>query len=70
MGEMYFRTSEHIFIQQGCAAIAVSSSWFIEHMDNQSITHTEKDNLSIVDNRRVVEIADALNALIRMIGSD
>lgn len=54
--------SDHsIFIQYGCPAIAVSSQWFIEHMDNQDITHTPKDNLDIVDSRKVVEIAEALN---------
>ena len=50
-----------IFIQYGCPAIAVSSQWFIEHIDSQDITHTPKDNLGIVDGRKVVEIAEALN---------
>jgi len=54
-----------IFIQQGCPAIAVSSKWFIDHMDSQTITHTPGDNPGIVDCRRVVEIAAALNRLIR-----
>ncbi len=54
-----------IFVQQGCPAIAVSSKWFIDHMDNQTITHTPKDNAGIVDCRKVVEIAEALNWLIR-----
>lgn len=54
-----------IFVQQGCPAIAVSSKWFIDHMDSQTITHTPKDNTGIVDCRKVVEIAEALNWLIR-----
>ena len=54
-----------IFIQQGCPAIAVSSQWFIEHIDSQDITHTPKDNPDIVDCRKVVEIAEALNGFIR-----
>lgn len=54
-----------IFIQYGCPAIAVSSQWFIEHIDSQDITHTPKDNLDIVDCRKVVEIAEALNWLVR-----
>jgi len=54
-----------IFVQQGCPAIAVSSKWFIDHMDSQEITHTPKDNLDIVDYRKVVEIAEALNWLLR-----
>lgn len=53
-----------IFVQQGCPAIAVSSKWFIDHMDSQDITHTPKDNAGIVDCRKVVELAEALNRLI------
>ncbi|RPI00330.1 MAG: M28 family peptidase [Calditrichaeota bacterium] len=55
-----------IFVQHGCPAMAVSSQWFLEHMDSQEITHTAKDNLEIVDCRKVVEIAEALNWFIRM----
>jgi aminopeptidase YwaD len=54
-----------MFIQQGCSAIAVTSKWFLDNIDNQTITHTSKDNVSIVDCRKVVEIADVLNKLIR-----
>lgn len=54
-----------IFIQYGCPAIAVSSQWFIEHIDSQDITHTPKDNLDIVDCCKVVEIVEALNWLLR-----
>lgn len=54
-----------IFIQHGCPAIAVSSQWFIEHIDSQEITHTPKDNIDIVDCRKVIEIAEALNWLLR-----
>jgi aminopeptidase YwaD len=54
-----------IFVQQGCPAIAVSSKWFIDNLDSQSITHTPKDNAGIVDCHKVVEIAEALNWLIR-----
>lgn len=54
-----------IFLQQGCPAIAVSSQWFIDHIATQEITHTPEDNMSIVDCRKVVEIAQALHWLIR-----
>ncbi len=54
-----------IFIQYGCPAIAVTSQWFLEHIEVQEITHTPKDNPEIVDGRRVVEIAQALNWFIR-----
>ncbi len=53
-----------MFIQNGCPAIAVSSQWFTDNIDNQEITHTSKDDLDIVDNRHLVEIAQALSLLI------
>lgn len=54
-----------IFIQYGCPAIAVSSQWLIDHMESQEITHTPKDNMDIVDGRKLVEIAEALNWFLR-----
>ncbi len=54
-----------IFIQQGCPAIAVSSRWLIENMSRQEITHTPKDNLEIVNPGKLVEIARALERLLR-----
>lgn len=54
-----------IFIQYGCPAIAVSSQWLIDHMESQEITHTPKDNMGIVDGRKLVEIAEALNWFLR-----
>ena len=54
-----------IFTQKGCPAIAISSQWFTENIDSQEITHTPKDNIEIVDRHKVVEIAQALDLLIR-----
>ena len=54
-----------IFLQYGIPAIAVSSKWFIDNMSDQDITHTPKDNPEIVDCCKLVEIANALNTLIR-----
>ena len=54
-----------IFIQNGCPAIAVSSQWLIDHMESQEITHTPKDSMDIVDGRKLVEIAEALNWFLR-----
>lgn len=56
-----------IFLQSGIPAIAVSSKWFIDNIADQDITHTPKDNPSIVDCNKLVEIALALNSLIRLI---
>lgn len=49
-----------IFLQYGIPAIAVSSEWFINNIEQQDITHTPKDNLSIVDINKVVDIAVAI----------
>ena len=56
-----------IFIQNGCPAIAVSSNWFIENMETQDVTHTPKDNIEIVDCKKVVEVASALEWFINEI---
>jgi len=56
-----------IFIQYGRPAIAVSSEWFTENADSQNVTHTPRDDLDIVDYRKIVVIAEALNELIREI---
>lgn len=53
-----------IFLQMGCPALAVSSKWLIDHMDSQQITHTVRDNLSIVDSGKLVVAARALASLI------
>ncbi len=54
-----------IFIQNGVPAIAVSSQWFTENIESQDITHTAKDNLDIVDYNKIIDIAEAINELVR-----
>ena len=56
-----------IFLQFGIPAIAVSSKWFIDNINEQEITHTAKDNVGIVDCYKLVEISRALNAFIRSV---
>lgn len=56
-----------IFLQYGVPAIAVSSKWFIDNIGDQDITHTPKDNITIVDCNKLIEISHALNTLIRSI---
>lgn len=63
-GLPWFQGDHSIFLQYGCPAIAVSSDWFIENMDNQDITHTPKDNIEIVSYERVYEIASAIHEII------
>jgi len=64
-GIQWSQGDHSIFTQNGLPAIAVSSKWFTENIDSQEITHTEKDNIEIVDCQKVVEIAQALNNLVR-----
>jgi aminopeptidase YwaD len=66
-GSQWPQGDHSIFIQMGCPALAVSSDWLIEHMDSQDITHTPKDNPGIVDCRRLVEAARALDYFVRRI---
>jgi aminopeptidase YwaD len=64
-GVPWYQGDHSIFIQNGRPAIAVSSEWFTNNVDSQEITHTPKDNLEIVNCQKVVEIAEALNLLVR-----
>lgn len=63
-GLPWYQGDHSIFLQNDRPAIAVSSNWFIEHMECQDITHTAKDNLSIVNCERVVECALGIAELI------
>lgn len=63
-GTPWYQGDHSIFLQYGRPAIAVSSSWFLENLETQDITHTPKDNLSIVNYERIVEIAMAIKELL------
>ena len=63
-GLPWYQGDHSIFIQYGRPAIAVSSNWFIEHMEDQDITHTPKDNPDIVNYERIPESARAIAELI------
>jgi len=65
-GAQWYQGDHSIFVQQGRPAIAVTSEWFLMNMANQDITHTPKDNLDIVDSKKVVEIAEALYQIVRL----
>ena len=64
-GAAWVQGDHSMFIQNGCPAMAVSSLWFTDHIDNQEVTHTPKDNIDIVDCHKLVEIARALDQFIR-----
>jgi len=64
-GIQWVQGDHSIFVQFGRPAIAVSSKWFIENVDAQTITHTEKDNISIVNPKKLVDIALAIEKFVR-----
>ena len=66
-GLPWYQGDHSLFLQNGCPAIAVSSQWFIENMECQELTHTLKDNLSIVNYERVAECAIGIAELIKKI---
>jgi aminopeptidase YwaD len=63
-GVPWYQGDHSIFLQQGIPAIAVSSAWFVDHVDSQQITHTPADHPDIVNHDRVVEIARAIQQFI------
>jgi aminopeptidase YwaD len=64
-GVQWYQGDHSMFTQHGRPAIAVSSNWFTENIDSQEITHTPKDNINIVNPLKLVEIAEALNQMVR-----
>jgi aminopeptidase YwaD len=66
-GPQWPQGDHSIFVQFGVPAVAVTSEWFIDNMENQDVTHTPKDRPEITDCRKLVEIAYALNDFIRLI---
>ena len=66
-GKQWVQGDHSIFVQSGIPAIAVSSKWFIDNIDSQTITHTKKDNLSIVKPEKIVQIAESIAALIQQL---
>ncbi len=64
-GVQWIQGDHSVFVQNGRPAIAISSKWFTENIDSQEITHTPKDNIDIVDPKKLVEIAEAVDLLVR-----
>lgn len=54
-----------MFVQAGRPAIAITSKWFLDNLYTQNITHTPMDNLDMVNYKKIVETAVAINSLIR-----
>ncbi|MDD4142654.1 MAG: M28 family peptidase [Bacteroidales bacterium] len=69
-GLPWYQGDHSMFLQNGCPAIAVSSQWFIENFEIQELTHTPKDNLSIVNYERVAECALGITKFIVSLSHD
>ncbi len=59
-GEPWVEGDHSIFLQHGRPAIAVTSAWMLEHMHDQTITHTPADTIENVDCGKLVELSVAL----------
>lgn len=64
-GIQWVQGDHSIFVQFGRPAIAISSEWFINNFESQTITHTDKDNLSIVNPEKLVDIALAVETFVK-----
>ncbi len=63
-GPQWPQGDHSIFVQNGVPAIAITSKWLLDNHD-QDITHTKRDNISIIDCSRLVDVSLALNSFIR-----
>jgi len=59
-GKPWVQGNHSIFLQFGVPAIAISSEWLLDNLENQQITHTENDNVDIVDISKITELAEAI----------
>lgn len=64
VGDHWVQGDHSIFIQQKCPAIAVTSKWFLDHIDQQDITHTPQDNIAIIAADKLVTIAQAIKSIL------
>jgi aminopeptidase YwaD len=64
-GEPWFQSDHMIFVQNQVPAVAITSDQFMELSTH--ITHTPKDNLDLVDNEKLVILAQTLNNLLNTI---
>ncbi len=63
-GPPWYQGDHSIFLQHGRPAIAVTSEWIINNMETQDITHTERDNLSVLNHKKVVESTIGIHELL------
>lgn len=62
-GEPWYNGDHMIFVQSGLPALAFTAELMPELM--RTVTHTAADTPDIIDGRKLVELAQSLNALVR-----
>ena len=61
-GEQWYQSDHAVFVQQGRPAMAITSDRFMELSTH--ITHTPKDDVDLVDYKKLVDVALALREMI------
>lgn len=67
-GPQWYQGDHSIFIQQGCPAVAVTSERFMEL--SRDFTHTEMDDVGLVDIGKVVDTAHAVQQIVNVVGRE
>jgi aminopeptidase YwaD len=57
-------------LQQGVAAISLSSQWFLDNIDTQTITHTPNDLPELIDPQKLVDTAECIARFIHQCARD
>lgn len=66
-GNQWVQGDHSIFVQHKVPAIAITSEWFLNNMETQTVTHTPKDNARIVDCEKLVNVACCLKKIIEYV---
>ena len=59
-GPQWPQGDHSIFAQYGVPAVAITSRWFCDSMETQSVTHTPEDHPGIVNFSRIADIAEII----------
>jgi aminopeptidase YwaD len=62
-GEPWYQSDHSVFIQNGRPAAAITSEHFLRL--STEVTHTPADNLDLVDYSKLVDVALALEKIVR-----
>ncbi|MBN2045710.1 MAG: M28 family peptidase [Anaerolineales bacterium] len=66
-GEQWYQSDHSVFIQNGCPAVAITSDQFMRL--STEVTHTPADDLDLVDYGLLVDVALALEQVVRRLNA-